>query len=45
MTAECCVRAVQKLAEKPSIAGALTPAQAFGKDFILELPDTHFFDL
>jgi short subunit dehydrogenase-like uncharacterized protein len=45
LTAECCVRAIEKLQQKTGIAGALTPAQAFGKDFILELPGTHFFDL
>ncbi len=42
-TAVSGVRCVEKtLAERP--AGALTPAQAFGKDFVLELDGTRRFD-
>jgi short subunit dehydrogenase-like uncharacterized protein len=37
LTAECGVRAVEKLMENP-LAGAFAPAQAFGSGFILEVP-------
>jgi short subunit dehydrogenase-like uncharacterized protein len=42
-TAVAAVRALERvLAENP--AGALTPAQAFGPDFVLELDETQRFD-
>lgn len=42
MTATCAVKGIQHLRSRADHLpyGALTPAQAFGKDFILELPDT-----
>jgi short subunit dehydrogenase-like uncharacterized protein len=39
LTAECGLRAVEKLASYP-LSGAFAPAQAFGSGFILELPNT-----
>ncbi|MCS7085547.1 MAG: saccharopine dehydrogenase [Bacteroidia bacterium] len=42
MTALCVVNAVETLAQNRPV-GALTPAQAFGADFVLRLPDTHRF--
>jgi short subunit dehydrogenase-like uncharacterized protein len=42
MTALCVVHALEALAGRRPV-GALTPAQAFGPDFILSLPDTHRF--
>jgi short subunit dehydrogenase-like uncharacterized protein len=44
LTAEGGIRGVEKLLETPK-AGALSPAQAFGMDFILEIPDTRRYDL
>lgn len=45
LTAVAAVSAVEKiLAGKLSATGALTPAQAFGADFVLELDDTRRFD-
>jgi short subunit dehydrogenase-like uncharacterized protein len=42
-TAQAAVRCVERvLAERP--AGALTPAQAFGADFVLSLPGVRRFD-
>ncbi len=39
MTALCVVEGIEALAERRPV-GALTPAQAFGTDFILRMPDT-----
>jgi short subunit dehydrogenase-like uncharacterized protein len=44
LTAEAGVRTIEKLLENPK-TGALSPAQAFGMDFILEIPDTRRYDL
>ena len=38
-TAESVVRGVERLLERP-LAGALTPSQAFGVDFVLDIPGT-----
>ncbi|MBD3344210.1 MAG: NAD(P)H-binding protein [Chitinivibrionales bacterium] len=42
-TALASVRSVEKVLEG-SITGALTPSQAFGADFVLEIPNTKRFD-
>lgn len=42
-TAVASVRSVEKVFEF-SPKGALTPALAFGKDFIIEIPDTKRLD-
>jgi short subunit dehydrogenase-like uncharacterized protein len=44
LTAEAGVLAVEKLLENPK-SGALSPAQALGMDFILEIENTHRYDL
>jgi short subunit dehydrogenase-like uncharacterized protein len=42
-TVESSLLAVERvLAQRP--VGALTPAQAFGADFVLEVPETRRFD-
>lgn len=40
LTALCCVLGVEAMAQNPERNGALTPAQAFGPDFILQIPNT-----
>lgn len=42
-TAEAAVRCVERVLEEQP-AGALTPAQAFGADFVLEIPGVQRFD-
>jgi len=44
LAAAAAVHAVEKLLEKRPV-GALTPAQAFGADFALSLPETRIHDL
>ncbi|MFW5658582.1 MAG: hypothetical protein ACOCZ8_01250, partial [Bacteroidota bacterium] len=45
MTAECTIRGVERILSKDwKTYGALSPSQAFGADFILELPDTVRYD-
>jgi short subunit dehydrogenase-like uncharacterized protein len=44
LTAEAGVRAVEKLLENPT-SGALSPAQALGMNFILEVENTYRYDL
>ncbi|TXT58818.1 MAG: Trans-acting enoyl reductase [Promethearchaeota archaeon] len=37
------IKAIEKVFEQ-NLTGALTPAQAFGKDFILKFPETNIYD-
>ena len=43
LTAQAGIRSVEKILAK-DLRGALTPAQAFGADFILEFEDTKRFE-
>jgi short subunit dehydrogenase-like uncharacterized protein len=44
-TVDAAIRAVERLlAMDPIPTGALTPAQAFGADFVLDMPDTTRYD-
>ncbi|MBD3212734.1 MAG: NAD(P)H-binding protein [Candidatus Lokiarchaeota archaeon] len=45
LTAISAIKCIEKLnSHQTKIKGALTPSQAFGKDFILEFPDTKIVD-
>lgn len=44
MTAEASLNAVERVLAAGDLSGTLTPAQAFGADFVLDLPETTRYD-